>query len=316
MKIVVLDGYTLNPGDLSWDALESLGDCIIYDRTEPEEAVARAIDADIIITNKTVLDGDILAELPNLKYISVLATGYNVVDIDAARERDIPVSNVPEYSTRSVAQMVFALILELTQHVGAHSNAVRSGKWTQSIDFSFWNYPLIELEGLTMGIIGLGRTGKAVADLAKAFGMNVIAYTRNPEAVHPGVSNVDLDTVFRESDILSLHCPLTPETQGLVNSERLSLMKQTAFLINTSRGPVVNEQDLADTLNSGCIAGAGLDVLSTEPPKPDNPLLSANNCIITPHIAWATKSARERLMKITVENVKSFIEGSPINVVN
>jgi len=315
MKIVVLDGHTMNPGDLSWEDLERLGECAVYERTPPERVVERAAGAEIVLTNKVVLDGAVMARLPALKYIGVLATGYNVVDTAAARERGIVVTNVPAYSTRSVAQLVMALVLELAHHVGHHARTVREGRWTASKDFAYWDWPLVELDGLVMGIVGFGQTGRAVADLARAFGMRVLVHTRTPTA-GPGVEFVDLETLLRQSDVVSLHCPLTPETEGLVNAKRLVLMKPTAFLINTSRGPVVNERDLADALNSGRIAGAGLDVLSTEPPKADNPLLAAKNCFITPHTAWATHAARERLMRTVVENVQAFLAGRPQNIVN
>jgi len=315
MKIVVLDGYTMNPGDLSWEGLEGLGECAVYERTPPERVVERAAGAEVVLTNKVVLDGAVMARLPALKYIGVLATGYNVVDTAAARERGIVVTNVPAYSTRSVAQLVMALVLELAHHVGDHSRGVREGRWTASKDFAYWDWPLVELEGLVMGIVGFGQTGRAVADLARAFGMHVLVHTRTPTA-GPGVEFVDLATLLRRSDVVSLHCPLTPQTEGLVNAKRLALMKPTAFLINTSRGPVVNERDLAEALSAGRIAGAGLDVLSTEPPKADNPLLGAKNCFITPHFAWATRAARERMMKTVVANVRAFLAGRPQNVVN
>lgn len=315
VKIVVLDGYTMNPGDLSWEGLEGLGECAVYERTPPERVVERAAGAEVVLTNKVVLDGAVMARLPALKYIGVLATGYNVVDTAAARERGIVVTNVPAYSTRSVAQLVMALVLELAHHVGDHSRGVHEGRWTRSPDFAYWDWPLVELDGLAMGIVGFGQTGRAVADLARAFGMRVLVHTRTPTA-GPGVEFVDLETLLRRSDVVSLHCPLTPETEGLVNAKRLALMKPTAFLINTSRGPVVNERDLAEALNTGRIAGAGLDVLSTEPPKADNPLLAAKNCFITPHFAWATRAARERMMKTVVANVRGFLAGRPQNVVN
>jgi glycerate dehydrogenase len=305
----------MNPGDLGWEGLEGLGECAVHERTPPERVVERAAGAEVVLTNKVVLDGAVMARLPALKYIGVLATGYNVVDTAAARERGIVVTNVPAYSTRSVAQLVMALVLELAHHVGHHARTVREGRWTASKDFAYWDYPLVELEGLVMGIVGFGQTGRAVADLARAFGMRVLVHTRTPTA-GPSVEFVDLETLLRRSDVVSLHCPLTPETEGLVNAGRLALMKPTAFLINTSRGPVVNERDLADALNSGRIAGAGLDVLSTEPPKADNPLLGAKNCFITPHFAWATRAARERLMKTVVANVRGFLAGRPQNVVN
>lgn len=316
MNIVVLDGHTLNPGDLSWDALRQLGSCEIFDRSAPSEVVPRAREAEVVLTNKVLLDRATLGRLPKVRYIGVLATGYNVVDVQAARERGIPVTNVPEYGTRSVAQMVFAHVLELTQHVAAHSEAARAGRWTSSPDFCFWDYPLVELEGLSIGIIGYGRIGRAVAEIARAFGMAVLAHEVGTAPAATGVQFVDLDTLFRESDVVSLHCPLTPQTKGLVNAGRLALMKRTAFLINTSRGPLVVEQDLAEALNAGRIAGAGLDVLETEPARADNPLLRARNCHITPHIAWATHSARSRLMRTVVENIAAFRAGRPQNVVN
>lgn len=317
MKIVVLDGYTLNPGDLSWDGLRALGECEIYDRTPPELVVERARGAEAVLTNKVVIGREEMARLPKLRYIGVLATGYNIVDIAAARERGIPVTNVPEYGTRSVAQMTFALLLELTQHVGHHAQTVREGRWTRSADFCYWDYPLIELAGKTMGIIGFGRIGRAAAELALAFGMTVLAHDVSaPPSPPAGVRMTDLETLLRESDVVSLHCPLTTENQGLINADRLALMKPTAFLINTSRGPLVVAQDLADALNAGRLAGAGVDVLPVEPPPADNPLLSARNCLITPHIAWATGAARARLMDTVVENLRAFQAGTPQNVVN
>jgi glycerate dehydrogenase len=317
MRIVVLDGYTLNPGDLSWEGLQALGECVVYDRTPPAQVVERAQEAEIVFTNKTVLDAATHQALPKLRYIGVLATGYNVVDVRAARERNVVVTNIPTYGTRSVAQHVFALLLELTQHAGHHSGTVRDGRWSVSPDFCYWDYPLIELEGLTMGIVGFGRIGQAVATLASAFGMKVLAYDlQPPPALPPWVRLATLDAVFTQSDVVTLHCPLTAENQGLVNARRLETMKPSAFLINTSRGPLVNEADLAAALNAGRIAGAGLDVLAVEPPRADNPLLTARNCLITPHIAWATHSARARLMQIAVENLRAFLAGQPVNVVN
>jgi glycerate dehydrogenase len=316
MKIVVLDGHTMNPGDLSWKDLEALGECTVYDRTPPKKVLERAAGAPVVLTNKVPFDAERMAELPDLKYIGVLATGYNVIDVKAARKRGIIVTNVPAYATRSVAQLVFALVLELAHHVGDHSRGAHEGRWTGSPDFCYWDWPLVELDGLAMGIIGFGRTGQAVADLARAFGMKVLVHTRTPQPSGEGTRFVDLETVFRESDVLSLHCPLTPETEGLISAKRLAAMKPTAFLINTSRGPVVRERDLAEALNSGRIAGAGVDVLSTEPPKADNPLLGAKNCIITPHVAWATRAARERLMRTVVENVRAFVAGRPQSVVS
>jgi glycerate dehydrogenase len=315
-KIVVLDGYTLNPGDLSWNELRLLGDCTIYDRTPSQDVINRAAGAGIILTNKTVLDRTVINHLPDMKYIGVMATGYNVVDLGAAGERNITVTNVPAYSTMSVAQMVFALLLEMTQHVAHHADTVRRGRWTSSIDFCYWDYQLIELDGLTMGIIGFGRIGTSVARIASAFGMKVLVHDIKPAQPHDQEAVfVDLETIFRESDVVSLHCPLTPESERIVNTDRLALMKPTAYLINTGRGPLVNEYDLADALNSGKIAGAAMDVLTVEPPPADNPLLSAKNCIITPHIAWATRAARSRLMDIVVDNVRAFLAGNPKNVV-
>lgn len=320
-KIVVLDGYTLNPGDLTWKDLEALGQCIIYDRTDPKEVVPRAKDAEIVLTNKTVLSSDAIKQLPKLKYIGVLATGYNIVDTETARTRSIPVTNVPAYSTQSVAQMVFAHLLNLAQHVAHHAETVRCGRWTSNPDFCYWDMPLIELAGLTMGIIGFGRIGQAVAKLALAFGMKVIAYDIVTPSSIPGSSPegcqfVELDDIFRISDVVSLHCPLAPQTKNIINKERLERMKKTAFLINTSRGPLVDEQALAEALNNERIAGAGLEVLSLEPPEKNNPLLKAKNCFITPHIAWATRAARERLLKVVIDNVASFLAGKPKNVVN
>ena len=312
MNIVVLDGHTLNPGDLSWDALRTLGECTVHDRTPRDQVVARAREAEIALTNKVVFDRAVLAQLPRLRYIGVLATGYNVVDVAAAAAQGIVVTNVPAYSTRSVAQLTFALLLELTQRVGDHARAVREGRWTRSPDFCFWDHPLVELDGLTMGIVGFGHIGRSVAALAQAFGMRVLAHSRTPRAA-PGVAWVDLDALFERSDVVSLHCPLTPETRDLVNAERLARMKPTAFLINTGRGPLVNERDLAEALDAGRLAGAGLDVLSAEPPPADHPLLAARNCLITPHIAWATRAARERLMRTVVENVRAFLAGAQQN---
>jgi glycerate dehydrogenase len=318
MKIIVLDAYTLNPGDLSWKGLEALGNCEIYERSSPGEVLKRAGGAEIILVNKIVLNREAIAALPLLKYIGVTATGYNIIDIAAARERKIVVTNVPSYGTRSVAQMTFALLLELTQHVGHHARTVREGRWSACPDFCYWDYPLIELDTLTLGIVGLGRIGRAMAQLGSAFGMRVLAHTRasSAQAKPAGIELVDLETLFRQSDVISLHCPLTPETRHLVNAERLGWLKPSALLLNTSRGPLIDEAALLDALNSGRIAGAGLDVLAVEPPPKDHPLLHANNCLITPHIAWATRSARSRLLEAAVGNVKAFLEGKPLNVVN
>jgi glycerate dehydrogenase len=315
MNIVVLDGYTLNPGDLSWAPLESLGNCQIYDRTPVENIVQRAAHAEIIFTNKTLLDRSVIAQLPKLRYIGVLATGYNVVDIQAAQERQIPVTNVPGYGTQSVAQMVFALLLELTRQVGLHTKGVQKGNWSNQADFCYWEKPMIALESLTIGIVGLGTIGQAVAKIAQAFGMSVLAYQRHPKLVD-GVKWVSLEALFQQSDVISLHCPLTQETHHLINAQRLSLMKPSAFLINTSRGPLIDETALAQALHNGQIAGAGLDVLSVEPPNPDNPLFKAPNCFITPHVAWATQTARQTLLEIAIANLTAFLKGTPQNVVN
>ncbi|MDO4779419.1 MAG: D-2-hydroxyacid dehydrogenase [Bacteroides sp.] len=317
MKIVVLDGYAANPGDLSWDVLKTLGDCTIYDRTMPNEVVERAFDAEAILTNKVILKDELLAQLPNLKYIGILATGYNSVDIESAKQRGIIVTNIPSYSTPSVAQMVFAHILNIASQVKHHSDEVRKGRWTNSQDFCFIDSPLLELRGKKIGLIGLGNIGYNTARIAIGFGMEVYAYTsKSVFQLPPEIKKLDLDGIFKECDIVSLHCPLTPETRGLVNKTRLELMRPSSIIINTGRGPLIVEQDLADALNSGKIYAAGLDVLSSEPPKADNPLLAAKNCFITPHIAWATAEARERLMSIAIENVKSYIAGNPTNVVN
>lgn len=317
LRIVVLDGFTLNPGDLSWEGLEKLGDCTIYDRSAPEDVMVRARDAEILITNKIALSSGMIEHVPKLRYIGVTATGYNIVDADAARRRSIPVTNVPTYGTDSVAQMVFAHLLNLTQNVAHHAQTVRNGRWCSSEDFCYWDTPLIELAGLTMGIIGFGRIGRATAKLALAFGMKVIAYdVAAPAGMPEGCRMVNLTDVFRCADVVSLHCPLTPETENIVNKQNLALMKKTAFLINTSRGPLIDERALADVLNDSRIAGAGLDVLAIEPPLEGNPLLKAENCHITPHIAWATRAARSRLLDAAVDNVAAFIEGRPRNVVN
>jgi glycerate dehydrogenase len=315
MRIVVLDGHTLNPGDLSWSALEALGDCAVHPRTAPAQVLERAGEAGVVLTNKTVLSAEVIAQLPQLRYIGVLATGYNVVDVAAARQRGIPVTNVPDYATRSTAQMTIALLLELTQHVGHHARTVRDGRWCASVDFSYADYPLVELDGLTLGLIGFGRIARATAEIARALGMRVIAHTRSNKPV-AGVQMTDLETLLRESDVLSLHCPLNADNAGLINAARLALMKPGAFLLNTARGPLLDEQALADALNSGHLAGAGLDVLSVEPARPDNPLLTAKNCMITPHIAWATRAARARLLEAVVANVRDFLAGRPRNVVN
>ncbi|MGC8744311.1 MAG: D-2-hydroxyacid dehydrogenase [Verrucomicrobiia bacterium] len=317
MKIVVLDGYTMNPGDLSWDSLSALGNCIIYDRTPCDLVIERARDAEILLTNKVVIDRGVIEALPNLRYIGVLATGYNVVDITAAKQRGIIVTNVPDYSTMSVAQLTFSLLFELTNHVALHDQSVKSGEWTKSPDFCYWKTPLIELDGLTFGIIGFGKIGRTVAKIAQSFGMKVTAFSPSlKNSRQPDITFSEINDIFASSDVVSLHCPLTPQTEKIVNRKTLNLMKPTAFLINTGRGGLVDEQALADALNSGVIAGAAVDVLSTEPPSADNPLLTANNIIITPHIGWATKAARIRLMEIVVDNIKAFLSGNPKNMVN
>ena len=317
MRIAVLDGHILNPGDLSWDALERLGDLTIYERTGPEHIVERSEGADVVLVNKVPLSAETIAALPDLKYIGVTATGFNIVDVEAATARRIPVCNVPTYGTRSVAQMTFAHILEFTQNVGHYDNTVREqGRWASSPDFCYWDSPLLELEGQTMGIVGLGRIGMMVAELALAFGMSVIAYSKSPKTSPDGISMVELDELFEKSDVVSLHCPLTPESANLVNAQRLTMMKSTAFLVNTSRGPLIDSEALAVALNSGQIAGAGLDVLEVEPPPKEHPLFGAKNCRITPHIAWATQAARGRLLQTAVENVAAFRKGEMQNVVN
>lgn len=320
LNIVILDGYALNPGDLSWEGLGGLGNYRVYDRTTPEQTLARARDAEIVLTNKTVLDRQTIAQLPQLRYIGVLATGYNVVDCEAAAERGVVVTNVPAYSTASVAQMVFALLLEMTQQVGHHAARVREGGWSESPDFCFWERHLVELEGLTLGVVGFGAIGRKVAQIAAAFGMEVLVSTAHPErhADRPesaAVRFAELDELFAESDVVSLHCPLTPETEKLVDARRLARMKPTAYLINTGRGALVVEAALAAALDGGHLAGAGLDVLCSEPPAADNPLAAAENAFITPHVAWATTAARRRLMATAVLNVRAFLDGEPMNVV-
>ncbi|MEO8569318.1 MAG: D-2-hydroxyacid dehydrogenase [Ginsengibacter sp.] len=317
MKIVVLDGYTLNPGDLSWKSLQQLGDVVIYERTPADKILERSKDAEVLLTNKAPLEGVILEQLSSLKYIGVTATGYNIIDTTVAKRKGITVTNVPGYGTESVAQLTFALLLELCHHVQHHSDAVRAGKWSRSPDFSFWNFPLIELSGKTMGIIGLGNIGQKVADIATAFGMHIIATgrTRNDQSKRSNFQWVEISELLGNSDVVSIHCPLTPETKGLINKESIKKMKRSAFLLNTSRGQIIVDGDLAEALNNDVIAGAGIDVLSVEPPPENNPLFKAKNCIITPHIAWATKEARQTLMNITVKNLEEFIAGRPVNVV-
>lgn len=322
-KAVILDGYTLNPGDLDWKPLQELADFEIYDRTtySIEEApliIERAKDAEVILTNKTPLTKEILDELPMLKYIGVLATGYNVVDVEAAKERNITVTNIPSYGTDTVAQAAIALLLELCHRTGDHSNAVKNGEWTNSPDFCFWNHPIIELSGKTMGIIGYGQIGQTTSRIAQAFGMKVLAYNRTREKVieTESVRYATLEELYREADVIMLHCPLTEENKGFINKEAIEQMKDGVLIVNNARGALINEADLADALNRGKVAGAGLDVVSEEPISEDNPLLKAKNCIITPHIAWASLEARQRLLDIAVENLSKYLEGNPINVVN
>lgn len=317
IHITILDGYALNPGDLSYDCLEQFGTLKVYDRTAPEQVIERAKDADVLLINKVILGEKEFAQLPRLRYIGVQATGYNVVDVEAARKHGITVTNIPAYSTNSVAQMVMAHLLNITQSVDYYARENRAGRWAGNPDFCYWDNPLIELAGKQMGIIGFGRTGSAVARLAEAFGMKVATYSSKPQNALPeGVDKLSLDDLFTTSDVVSLHCPLTPATHNLVNAERLALMKPTAILINTARGPIVDEQALADALNSGALHAAGIDVLCEEPPLAGSPLLTARNCFVTPHIAWATLEARTRLLQICEANLRAFIEGHPQNVVS
>ncbi len=314
IRLVILDAYTTNSGDLSWAPIEVLADCTLHDRTPPSDVLARIGDADAVMLNKAVLSADTIEKAPNLKYVGILATGWNTVDLAAADKRGIVVSNVPGYSTDSVAQHTFALLLELTNQVAIHSADTRSGGWSKNADYCYRLSPQMELSGLVLGIVGFGQIGQAVARIAQAFGMRVLAHRRNVSSPPPhGIEYVDLDRLFSESDIISLHCPLSPATAGLVNAARLSQMKSTAFLINTSRGPLVVEQDLADALHQNQIAGAAVDVLSTEPPSPHNPMLTAPRCWVTPHIAWTTPAARKRLIDIAAENLRAFLAGHPIH---
>ncbi len=314
MTIVVLDGYTMNPGDLDWASLQSLGDCRIFERTSSDQLVDRAQGAEILVTNKVVLGAAELAALPDVRYVGVSATGVNVVDLDVARQRGIVVTNVPAYSTASVAQQVFALLLELTRAAGLHAELVRDGRWVSSPDFAFWDSPQVELDGLTLGLVGFGAIGQTVAKIAQAFGMRVLVQTRTPQPQQwPEIDFVEVDELFRRADVVSLHCPLTEETAQLVDARRLSLMKSSAFLINTGRGPLVDEVALATALAEGALAGAGMDVLSQEPPNADNPLLTAPRCLITPHLAWATGAARQRLLDMVVANIGAFLAGTPQN---
>ncbi|WP_095170948.1 MULTISPECIES: D-2-hydroxyacid dehydrogenase [Blautia] len=320
MKIVVLDGYTENPGDLSWGDMEALGELTVYDRTsltDMQEVIDRISDADAVITNKTPLPKEVFEACRNIRYVGVLATGYNVVDVDTARERGIPVCNIPTYGTAAVGQFAIALLLEICHHIGHHDKAVHEGRWEKNSDWCFWDYPLIELADKTMGIVGFGRIGQATGRIAKALGMKVIANDEYPNDCGREIAEyVSREELFARADVIALHCPLFPSTQGLVNKESIAKMKDGVIIINNSRGPLIVEEDLRDALNSGKVAGAGLDVVSTEPIRGDNPLLQAKNCIITPHISWAPKESRQRLMDIAVEDLKAFTDGDPINVVN
>lgn len=318
MKIVVLDGYTLNPGDISWESMEAFGELTVYDRTKAEDVVARIGDAEVVYTNKTPITRETLDACPNVKFIGVLATGYNIVDIAAAKEKGIPVSNIPTYGTAAVSQFAIGLLLELCHHIGEHSDAVKAGEWTSNPDWCFWKYPLVELDGKTMGIIGFGRIGQDTGKIAQALGMKVLAYDafKRPELETETCHYVDLDTLLAESDVIALHCPLFPDTEGIINKDTIAKMKDGVMIINNSRGPLVVEQDLRDALDSGKVAGAAVDVVSTEPIRMDNPLIGAKNVIITPHISWAPKESRQRLMNIAVDNLKCYAEGKPQNVVN
>jgi len=318
MKIVILDGYAANPGDISWEPWQALGEVKIYERTAPEDVVTRCAEAEVVLTNKVILDAEVIAALPKLQYIGVLATGYNVVDLATTRSRGIVVTNIPAYSTMSVAQMVMAHLLNITQHVAEHAQSVTAGDWQASRDFCYWNTPLMELDGKTFGLVGLGNTGSATMRIAQALGMQILAFSSKTEEelAAQGIRKAwSYEQLFSEADVLSLHCPLTPETHHLVNAERLSWMKPTAILINTGRGPLIDEQALANALNAGQLYAAGLDVLQQEPPRAGSPLIGARNCYITPHIAWATLAARERLMQTALDNVKAFMAGSPRNVI-
>ncbi|MCB7318247.1 D-2-hydroxyacid dehydrogenase [Lacrimispora sp. 210928-DFI.3.58] len=319
MKIVILDGYTENPGDLSWNGFEELGELTVYDRTtDHSQIVERIGDAEVVYTNKTPITRETMKACPQMKYIGVLATGYNVVDVEAAKEAGIIVTNIPTYGTDAVSQYAIALLLELCHHIGEHSRCVKKGDWTNNQDWCFWNYPLIELAGKTMGIIGFGRIGQGTARIAQALGMKVVAFdTHKIDGLESeSCRYASLDELFEVSDVISLHCPLFPATQGIINKDNISKMKDGVLIINDSRGPLIVEEDLRDALNSGKVGGAAVDVVSTEPICADNPLLSAKNCIITPHIAWASKESRQRLMNIAVDNLKAFVDGKPVNVVN
>lgn len=320
MKIVVLDGYTLNPGDLSWASLEKLGEVTVYDRTSllnTEETISRIGNAEIVFTNKTPLPAEVFEKCPEMKYVGVLATGYNVVDIEAAKKRGVVVTNIPTYGTEAVGQFAIALLLEICHHIGHHDKAVHEGQWEKNPDWCFWDYPLIELAGKTMGIIGFGRIGQATGKIAKALGMTVIANDEYPTESGKDIAEyVTREEVFKRADVISVHCPLLPSTEGLICKENINKMKDGVIILNNSRGPLVVEQELADALDSGKVYAAGLDVVSTEPIRGDNPLLKAKNCFITPHISWAPKESRERLMNIAVDNLKAFLQGEAVNIVN
>ena len=316
MNIVILDGYTLNPGDQNWAPVNALGKVTVYDRSSPDQIIERAIDADAVLVNKVILNESVLSQLPKLRYIGVCATGYNNININSTNKYGIVVTNVKAYGPASVAQHTFALLLALVNHIELHSQSVRNGDWAASEDFCYWKTPLVELAGKTIGLVGLGDIGSQVAKIASAFGMKVIAYRKNPEQTHnTDIEMVSMKTLFKQSDVISLHCPLTEETKDLINAERLLWMKPTAYLLNTGRGPLINEEDLANALKNKTIAGAGLDVLSCEPPRTDNPLITAPNCVITPHIAWASFEARKRLLQMVADNLSAFMEGEATNVV-
>jgi len=316
MNIVILDGYTLNPGDQNWAPVNALGKVTVYDRSSPDQIIERAIDADAVLVNKVILNESVLSQLPKLRYIGVCATGYNNININSTNKYGIVVTNVKAYGPASVAQHTFALLLALVNHIELHSQSVRNGDWAASEDFCYWKTPLVELAGKTIGLVGLGDIGSQVAKIASAFGMKVIAYRKNPEQTHnTDIEMVSMETLFKQSDVISLHCPLTEETKDLINAERLLWMKPTAYLLNTGRGPLINEEDLANALKNKTIAGAGLDVLSCEPPRTDNPLITAPNCVITPHIAWASFEARKRLLQMVADNLSAFMEGEATNVV-
>lgn len=318
MKIVVLDGYTLNPGDLSWEGLEALGEVTVYDRTKESQIISRIGDAELVYTNKTPIGEEVFSACPQMKFLGVLATGFNVVDVESAKRHGVVVTNVPNYGSEAVSQFSIALLLELCHHIGAHSESVKLGDWARCQDFCYWNTPLIELMGKTMGIIGFGRIGQGTARIAQAFGMKILANKRDLSSIVETemLKSADLETIYRESDVIMLHCPLTEETEGMINAESITKMKDGVLIVNSSRGPLIVEEDLADALHTGKVAGAAVDVVSTEPIYRDNPLLEARNIIITPHIAWAALESRQRLMGIAAENLRQFLAGTPVNVVN